>query len=81
MIRNELEITDIIQEIQYIQKQIAILKSEIINISTIGFLTQLYNKQLPTVNKISHNSFSMLNNKLENLKITQLSKFITDKPQ
>ena len=62
----EHEITDIIQEIQYIQKQISILKSKIINISTIDFFTQLYNRQLPTFNKIAYKTFTMLNNKLEN---------------
>ena len=75
----EHEITDIIQEIQYIQKQISFLKRKIINVPTIDFFTQLYTKQLPTFNTIASKTLATLNNKLENLKITQLPKFITYK--
>ena len=75
----EHEITDIIQEIQHIHKNIIFFKRKIINVSTLDFFTQLYNKQLPTFKKIASKTRISLNNKLENLNISQLPKLITDK--
>ena len=39
----------------------------------------LYNKQLPTFNKIFANTLNILKNKFENLKISQLPKLVTEK--
>ena len=75
----EHEITDIIQEMQYLQKQNSILKRNVIKASTTDFFIQLYNRQLPTFNNIAFKTQITLDNKLKNLKITQLPKLITDK--
>ena len=55
------------------------MKRNIINASTTDFFIQLYNRQLPTFNNIAFKTQITLDNKLKNLKITQLPKLIIDK--